>query len=390
MKNRKLAVAVLATFAIIVCAFTVTACANNKVYYTIDALPAHVESVSAASDAGYESDGKGTYFNKGTAINITVNLEIGYRLGSLKVYANDEELELIPDNAAPSNTVYKTKEKYTVEDAFTIKFSGTPEVITSSVRVTYYDGRPQNADYEEDIFFKFDGSDTEFTLRQFKGRNNTVSVNGTEEFGLFVYTKGYDKVGYTSNSTLSDAADQPAVYPHSEFIVKDGKYGIYYSARIFSDTVLTLDLALVDGVQIELGKSGTNDRILLENEFFKIKVNGNEKPSHSEFLKAYVDFEDYDANGEAKVEIEFAAAVQSKFGDITEGLYFKSNCEGQAIPFKKVAPSKIEFTLKRAYAYSERQNGDKTEMDTQYAYRYYFDTNLYEKMAAAGFVIPEA
>lgn len=389
MKNRKLTVAVLAAFAIIVCAFTVTGCANNKVYYTIDELPAHVENVSAASDAGYESDGKGTYFNKGTAINITVNLEIGYRIGTLKVFANDEELELVPDNVSASNTLYSTKEKYTVEDAFTVRFSGTPEVITSSVRVTYNDARTENAAYEDDIFLKFSGSDTEYTLKQFKGRNNTVSVKGNEKFGLFVYTKGYDKVGLTSNSTLTDAAENPEVYPLSEFIIKDGKYGIYYNAQVFSDKVFTLDLSLVDGVQIELSKTDTNDRIRLDNDFFAIKVNGSEKPFHSDFGKAYVDFEDYDANGEVKVEIEFAAAVQAKFGDITDGLYFKSNCEGLAVSFRKIAPSKIELTLKRAYAYSERQNGDKTEMDTQYAYRYYFETNLYDKMAAAGFIIPE-
>ncbi len=123
MKKKLIGVALSVVIAL-TCAFVFCACEHDKVYYTIAEKPAHVKTVAVASNSGTVSDDNGTFFNKGTAVNVSVMLDGGYGWGTLKVFANGEELEMIPASGAPDNTTYITKETYEVSEDFEITFGG--------------------------------------------------------------------------------------------------------------------------------------------------------------------------------------------------------------------------------------------------------------------------
>ncbi len=125
MKKKIIGVALSVVMAL-TCAFVFCACENDKVYYTVAEKPAHVKTVSVASNSGTIGDDNGTFFNKGTAVNVTVMLDGGYEWGTLKVFVNGQELEMIPTSGAPDNTTYLTKETYEVKEEFKITFSGEP------------------------------------------------------------------------------------------------------------------------------------------------------------------------------------------------------------------------------------------------------------------------
>ena len=126
--KKKLIGVVLSVVLVLTCAFVFCACEHDKVYYTVAEKPAHVKTVAVASNSGTISDNNGTFFNKGTAVNVTVILDSGYGIGNLKVFANGEELEMIPASGEPDNTTYLTKETYEVEEEFQITFSGEPSL----------------------------------------------------------------------------------------------------------------------------------------------------------------------------------------------------------------------------------------------------------------------
>lgn len=124
--KKKLIGTLLSAVIVLICAFVFCGCEHDKVYYTVAEKPAHVKTVAVASNSGTISDDDGTFFNKGTAVNVTVLLDGGYGIGNLKVFANGRELEMIPASGAPDNTAYLTKETYEVEEDFQITFSGEP------------------------------------------------------------------------------------------------------------------------------------------------------------------------------------------------------------------------------------------------------------------------
>lgn len=131
--KKKLFGFVLTVILALTAAFVFTACQNDKVYYTVAEKPAHVKTVSVASNSGTIGDDNGTFFNKGTAVNVTVMLEGGYEWGTLRVLLNGEELEMIPTSGAADNTTYLTKETYEVKEEFQITFSGEPSAKQNSV-----------------------------------------------------------------------------------------------------------------------------------------------------------------------------------------------------------------------------------------------------------------
>lgn len=126
--KKKIIGAIVSVVIVLTCAFVFCGCEHDKVYYTVAEKPAHVKTVAVASNSGTISDDNGTFFNKGTAVNVTVMLDSGYGWGNLKVFANGKELEMIPTSGAPDNTTYLTKESYEVEEDFQITFSGEPNL----------------------------------------------------------------------------------------------------------------------------------------------------------------------------------------------------------------------------------------------------------------------
>lgn len=103
-------------------------CEKTKVRYTIENNASHVENVVIASESGALADGEGSYFYKGTPLTVTVYLEAGYGIGTVKLAINDEEQELVPMNGDDLNTAYKLKENYVTEtERITVTLTGNAE-----------------------------------------------------------------------------------------------------------------------------------------------------------------------------------------------------------------------------------------------------------------------
>ena len=137
----------LALCLVIPCAVMLSACGgNNKCRCTIDdTLPEYV-SFDISDNGSYSSDDKGIYFDKDKNLTITIRFELGYDIGTLKVFANGEEINLIKDNDTYTGS-------YTCTQDFSITFTGTTEMVVSNINLKY-EPFINIDEYENDIYMK--------------------------------------------------------------------------------------------------------------------------------------------------------------------------------------------------------------------------------------------
>ena len=114
-------------FAIIPTILLLSACgkkAPKYYYFTVDELPSHISDVMITNtNGGYGSDSKGKFLVDGDTAEISIYIEEGYTLGTLKVLSNGEELTLDEE----SETFYKATFKPTKDFAITFTGSVTPK-----------------------------------------------------------------------------------------------------------------------------------------------------------------------------------------------------------------------------------------------------------------------
>lgn len=122
-KNIFLKIATFMLFAFAPVLLLLSACglkAPKYYYFTVNDLSSHVSEVKVTNtnDGGY-SDEKGEFLEEGEVAEVAIYIEDGYKLGTLKVLSNDEELALVSENE------YCYKATFEPTKDFVIKFSGS-------------------------------------------------------------------------------------------------------------------------------------------------------------------------------------------------------------------------------------------------------------------------
>lgn len=110
--------------------FAMVACVDNKIFYE---LPYDIEGVLSINaqneDMTYHYEGgKGTYFNKGEKITITIQIANEYTMGTFKLLLNDIELTF----TATDDNNYVSSE-VVVEDELKFTYSGETKKIEETV-----------------------------------------------------------------------------------------------------------------------------------------------------------------------------------------------------------------------------------------------------------------
>ena len=155
-KNIFLKIATFMLFAFAPVLLLLSACglkAPKYYYFTVDALPAHVSEVNVTNTNGGEySNEKGKFLENGEVAEVTIHIEDGYKLGTLKVLSNDEELALVSEGE------YAYKATFEPTKDFVIKFSGSVAPKTSFIRLSVgsmYSGYHGNIMKEIDKYVVF-------------------------------------------------------------------------------------------------------------------------------------------------------------------------------------------------------------------------------------------
>ena len=122
-------------------------------YFTVNDLSSHVSEVNVTNTNGGEySDEKGKFLEKGEVAEVTIYIEDGYKLGTLKVLSNDEELALVSENE------YCYKATFEPTEDFAITFTGAVAPKTSFIRLSVgsmYSGYHDNIMKEIDKYVVF-------------------------------------------------------------------------------------------------------------------------------------------------------------------------------------------------------------------------------------------
>ncbi len=157
--KKKLTLTLLALVCALCCAFSLAACgdkgANNSVTGTIATLPEHVSYIYIDSSAYNNDGGRSFSGTKNTELEIRVELEYCYDIGTLKMLINGAEAQLTPHTDEYTNNVVEGMYscKYTPTADFEITFDGEAKLaerkVTLGVSWFHYDYWQNDPEYSE-------------------------------------------------------------------------------------------------------------------------------------------------------------------------------------------------------------------------------------------------
>lgn len=358
---------------IIPCAVMLSACGgNNKCCCTIeDTLPEYV-TFDISDNGSYSSDDKGVYFDKDKNLTITIRFELGYDIGTLKVFANGEEINLIKNNGEYTGS-------YTCTQDFSITFTGTTEMVVSNINLKY-EPFINIDEYENDIYMKIVNYENYgftkeiYTLSEIKimaSNGINMNVRALEPFEYYIYANGYN-FGIENFQSIV-AGDDYALSDHKEYFYhEDDNYGLKYSINFYENANLVLAPYISESIDIQVSGNGT-----LDNDLYKITVNNEDRD--------YVEYSDFNSNNKPVMNIELKKYNDNDYKSIYDSMSIQFAYTN--IPFQIIQSgenAKISITLEKPFNYANDELGN---IDTQYLDRYYINTDLFQKLIDANLTV---
>ncbi len=332
-KFYKLAVFIL--FAIIPTFLLLSACgkkAPKYYYFTVDALPSHVEEVTVQNTTGgYGSDSKGKFLVKGDVAEIRFFIEEGYNLGTLKVLSNGEELTLTEEGEYAYKATFKPTED------FAITFTGAVAPKVANIRLSV--AKPMYSSYHDRIMVEIDRYDlfglekgkmnfTEFKEAVENIGNSPAQINYDMPITVSVYTVGaYDFAIQKQNSVWILNNDNYTGIGYNKQVEKiideeNQKYGYKHTIRFLKDNTIIIQDEVVEEYIVDFVHDW--DHVSINNDLFALSVNGETraKTSGYYYIQGVIKFSDFTGTECPKLKIDFLKYADENYKNFYDALTF--------------------------------------------------------------------
>lgn len=358
-KNLFLKITTLMLFVLAPVLFLFSACGNNApkyYYFTVDALPAHIEEISVLNTTGgYGSDSKGKFLVKGDVAEIRFFIEEGYNLGTLKVLSNGEELTITEEEG---EYAYKATFKPTKD--FTITFAGAvaPKVANISLAV----GDMSYPSYHDRIMVEIDRYDLfglekgKMSFAEFKNIGSSFAqINYDTPITVSVYTVGtYDFAIQKQNSVRIHNADGNTGIGYKEQVEKiideeNQKYGYKHTIRFSQNNTITIHDEVKEEYIIDFVHDW--DKVSMNKDLFTLSVNGEIRATTSgdDYIQGVIKFSDFTGTELPKLKIDFLKYADENYKNFYDALTFDlAGTQAQ----RSADGSYVEIEFDRYYNYN--------------------------------------
>ena len=336
MKKHNLIFSIVTSFCLMLSAmFILTACGNKApkcFYFTVDALPVHVEEVFILSTTGGKgSDDKGDFLVEGDIAEVWFNIEEGYNLGTLKVLSNGEELTLSEDGE------YSYKATFEPTEDFAITFTGAVAPKVANIRIDYgsmYSGYHDRIMVEIDRYDLFGLGKEKMNFSEFKEAvgnigNSVFQIDYDTPVTFSVYTTGeydfaisetafvdvlqggyYAYIGYKSTG-IEKIADE-----------ENQKYGYIVTIRFYSDCTVKINDEVLTEYNVEFVHDW--DNVSMNKDLFALSVNGDDRAvvSNYYYIQGVIKFSDFLGSELPKLKIDFLKYDDENYKNFYDALTF--------------------------------------------------------------------
>ncbi len=330
-KNLFLKITTLMLFVLAPVLFLFSACGNKApkyYYFTVDALPAHIEEISVLNTTGgYGSDSKGKFLTDGDIAEIRFFIEEGYNLGTLKVLSNGEELTITEEG----EYAYKVTFKPTKD--FTITFAGAvaPKVANISLAV----GDMSYLSYHDRIMVEIDRYNLfglekgKMSFAEFKNIGSSFAqINYDMPITVSVYTVGtYDFAIQKQNSVRIHNADGNTGIGYKEQVEKiideeNQKYGYKHTIRFSQNNTITIHDEVKEEYIVDFVHDW--DKVSMNKDLFTLSVNGETRAETSgdEYIQGVIKFSDFTGTKLPKLKIDFLKYADENYKNFYDNLTF--------------------------------------------------------------------
>ena len=334
-KNIFLKIATIFLFTIAPVLLLLSACGNKApkyYYFTVDALPSHVEEVRVQNTTGgYGSDSKGKFLTDGDIAEIRFFIEEGYNLGTLKVLSNGEELTVTKEDE------YAYKATFTPTKDFAITFTGSvaPKVATVHLAVrdeqlytSYYDRIMVEIDkYELFGLEKGKMNFTEFKQAVENIGSLSAQINYETPITVSVYTVGaYDFAIQKQNSFWILNNDNYTGIGYNKQVEKivdeeNQKYGYKHTIRFFKDNTITIQGEVVEKYKVDFVHDW--DTVSMNKDLFTLSVNDETRAETGQgYVQGVIKFSDFAETELPKHKIDFLKYADENYKNFYDALTF--------------------------------------------------------------------
>ena len=332
-KKTFLKIAILTLFVFVPILALFTACggkAPRYFYFTVDALPAHIEQISVLNTTGgYGSDSKGKFLTDGDIAEIRFFIEEGYNLGSLKVLSNGEELAISQED---DSNCYKAT--FTPTKDFAITFAGAVAPKVANIRLAaggdmLYSSYHDRIMVEIDKYELFGLKKGKMSFAEFKTAvSSPAQINYDMPITVSVYTVGaYDFAIHKQNSVRILNNDGYTNIGYNEKVEKiideeNQKYGYKHTIRFLKDNTITIQDEVVEEYIVDFVHDW--DHVSINNDLFALSVNGETraKTSGYYYIQGVIKFSDFAGTERPKLKIDFLKYADENYKNFYDALTF--------------------------------------------------------------------
>lgn len=363
LKKKIYKLAIFILFAIIPTVLLLSACgkkAPKYYYFTVDALPSHVEEVTVQNTTGgYGSDSKGKFLTNGDIAEIRFFIEEGYNLGTLKVLSNGEELTITEEEGE-----YAYKATFTPTKDFAITFTGAVAPKVATVRLAV--GEPMYSSYHDRFMVEIDRYDlfglekgkmnfTEFKQAVENIGNSPAQINYETPITVSVYTVGaYDFAIHKQNSVWILNNDNYTGIGYNKQVEKiidkeNQKYGYKHIFRFSKDNTIIIQDEVVEKYKVDFVHGW--DTVSMNKDLFTLSVNGETRAENlgQGYVQGVIKFSDFAGTELPKLKIDFLKYADENYKNFYDALTFEfAGTQAQ----KSADGSYVEIEFDKYYNYN--------------------------------------
>ena len=331
-KKTFLKIAILTLFVFVPILALFAACggkAPRYFYFTVDALPAHIEQISVLNTTGgYGSDSKGKFLTDGDIAEIRFFIEEGYNLGTLKVLSNGEELAISQEDDSNCYTATFTPTK-----DFAITFTGAVAPKVANIRLAV--GDMLYPSYHDRIMVEIDRYDLfglekgKMSFAEFKNIGSSFAqINYDTPITVSIYTVGaYDFAIHKQNSVRILNNDGYTNIGYNEKVEKiideeNQKYGYKHTIRFSQNNTITIHDEVKEEYIIDFVHDW--DKVSMNKDLFTLSVNDEirAKTSGDDYIQGVIKFSDFTGTELPKLKIDFLKYADENYKTFYNALTF--------------------------------------------------------------------
>ena len=280
---------------------------------------------------GYGSDSKGKFLTDGDIAEISIYIEEGYTLGTLKVLSNGEELTLTEEGE------YAYKATFEPTKDFVITFAGAVAPKVANIRLAV--GSMMYPSYHDRIMVEIDRYELfglekgKMNFAEFKQAvenigNSPLQINYDTPITVSVYTVGaYDFaiLEPTNVRILND--DNYTGIGYKEQVEKiideeNQKYGYKHTFRFSKNNTITIQDEVVEEYIVNFVHDW--DSVSMNKDLFTLSVNGEirAKTSGYDYIQGVIKFSDFTGTELPKLKIDFLKYADENYKNFYDALTF--------------------------------------------------------------------